>query len=75
MLRPSPPLDRHDLHGGRELARLHLDAVTDRVTWHELPNTPWPPRHPASAFVYDSALCMVPGNNMFPDVWKLTRAK
>ena len=45
----------------------------DGVTWHELPDTPWAPRHAASVFVYDNALWMVAGNNMFPDVWKLTR--
>jgi hypothetical protein len=45
----------------------------DGENWHELPNTPWPPRHAASVFVYDDALWMVAGNNMQPDVWKLTR--
>lgn len=43
------------------------------VTWHEVPDTPWAVRHAASVFVYDNALWMVAGNNMFPDVWKLTR--
>ena len=47
----------------------------DGVIWHEAPNTPWKPRHAASVFVHDNALWMVAGNNMFPDVWKLTRAK
>ena len=47
----------------------------DGVTWHEVPNTPWKPRHAASVFVHAGALWMVAGNNMFPDVWKLTRAK
>lgn len=45
----------------------------DGVDWHEVPDTPWAPRHAASAFVYDDALWMVAGNNMFPDVWKLVR--
>jgi hypothetical protein len=45
----------------------------DGVNWYELPNTPWAPRHAASAFVYQDALWMVAGNNMFPDVWKLAR--
>lgn len=45
----------------------------DGATWTELPNTPWAPRHAASVFVYNDALWMVAGNNMFPDVWKLVR--
>jgi len=47
----------------------------DGVNWHELPDTPWAPRHAASVFVYDDALWMVAGNNMSPDVWKLTRTR
>ncbi len=47
----------------------------DGVNWHEVPDTPWAPRHAASVFVYEDALWMVAGNNMFPDVWKLTRKK
>lgn len=46
----------------------------DGVNWHTVPETPWPPRHAASVFVYQDALWMVAGNNMTPDVWKLTRA-
>src|SRR5688572_12550743 len=46
----------------------------DGKTWHEVPDTPWAPRHAASVFVYRDALWMVAGNNMQPDVWKLTRA-
>jgi hypothetical protein len=46
----------------------------DGETWHEVPNTPWPPRHAASVFVYRDAIWMVAGNNMQPDVWKMTRA-
>jgi hypothetical protein len=45
----------------------------DGETWHEVPNTPWPPRHAASVFVYNDALWMVAGNNMEPDVWKMER--
>jgi hypothetical protein len=45
----------------------------DGEEWHEVPDTPWPPRHAASMFVYGDALWMVAGNNMQPDVWKLTR--
>lgn len=46
----------------------------DGETWLELPDTPWAARHAASVFVHDDALWMVAGNNMTPDVWKLTRA-
>lgn len=46
---------------------------TDGVDWHEVPNTPWKPRHAASVFVYDGAVWMVAGNNMESDVWKLVR--
>lgn len=45
----------------------------DGVNWHELPGTPWPPRHASSVFVYDNALWIVAGNSMERDVWKLTR--
>ncbi len=45
---------------------------TDGANWTELPGTPWAPRHAASVFVHDNALWMVAGNNMTPDVWKLT---
>jgi len=47
----------------------------DGVTWHELPGTPWAPRHAASLFAHRGALWMVAGNNMTSDVWKLTRAR
>lgn len=46
----------------------------DGEEWHELPDTPWAPRHAASVFVYDDALWMVAGNNMQSDVWKLTKS-
>ncbi|MDD8015053.1 MAG: hypothetical protein PHX45_05125 [Acidobacteriota bacterium] len=45
----------------------------DGKEWIEVPGTPWAPRHAASVFVYKDALWMVAGNNMEPDVWKLTR--
>lgn len=45
----------------------------DGVTWQEVSSTPWKPRHAASVFVHDGGLWMVAGNNMEPDVWKLTR--
>jgi hypothetical protein len=47
----------------------------DGADWHEVADTPWAPRHAASAFVYRDALWMVAGNNMFPDVWKLVRRR
>ena len=47
----------------------------DGVEWTELPDTPWLPRHAASLFVFEDALWMVAGNNMFPDVWRLDRVK
>ena len=50
-----------------------IKVTADGVNWTELPDTPWAPRHAASPFVYDDALWMVAGNNMFPDVWKLVR--
>jgi N-acetylneuraminic acid mutarotase len=46
----------------------------DGINWHEIPNTPWAPRHAASLFLHDNALWMVAGNNMTSDVWKLTKA-
>jgi hypothetical protein len=45
----------------------------DGAHWHEVPGTPWKPRHAASVFVHDGALWMVAGNNMESDVWKLRR--
>jgi hypothetical protein len=45
----------------------------DGASWVEVPDTPWPPRHASSLFVYQNALWVVAGNNMTPDVWKLTR--
>lgn len=46
---------------------------SDGTRWHELPGTPWPPRHAASLFVYRDALWLVAGSHMTTDVWKLTR--
>lgn len=45
------------------------------VDWHEVPDTPWPPRHAASLFAHAGALWMVAGNNMASDVWRLTHAE
>ena len=45
----------------------------DGVTWHELPGTPWLPRHAASVCVFDDALWVVAGNNMTSDSWRLDR--
>jgi len=47
----------------------------DGSEWHELPNTPWKPRHAASVVVHHEALWVIAGNNMTPDVWKLTVCK
>ena len=47
----------------------------DGTDWHELPGTPWSPRHAASVFVFDDALRVVAGNNMESDVWKLVRRR
>ncbi len=45
----------------------------DGVEWTELPNTPWKPRHAASLVVHSGSLWMIAGNNMQPDVWRLSR--
>ncbi len=45
----------------------------DGVHWHEVPRTPWKPRHAASVFTFKNSLWMVMGNNMEPDVWRLDR--
>ncbi len=60
----------HDPDGGN-LKDVWWSA--DGEEWHEVPDTPWAPRHAASVFVYKDALWMVTGNNMEPDVWKLSR--
>lgn len=44
----------------------------DGKEWTELPATPWKPRHAASLVVHHDALWMIAGNNMQPDVWKLS---
>ncbi|NPV09206.1 MAG: hypothetical protein HPY83_14765 [Anaerolineae bacterium] len=62
-------LEGYDGYGNRN----DVHYSTDGVNWHELPGTPWAPRHAASVFVHDGALWVVAGNNMFSDVWKLTR--
>ena len=57
---------------GQEWAnRADTWCSADGTHWHQV-STPWAPRHAASVFVYDDGLWMVAGNNMFPDVWKLT---
>ncbi len=61
------------LEGWNKKNRNDVWHSADGVTWREVPNTPWAPRHAASVFVHDNALWMVAGNNMFPDVWKLSR--
>jgi len=63
------------LEGWNKANRNDVHYSADGVTWRELPGTPWTPRHAASVFVHADALWMVAGNNMFPDVWKLSRAK
>ena len=63
------------LEGWNRRNRNDVHYSSDGVTWHELPATPWKPRHAASVFVHAGALWMVAGNNMFPDVWKLTVAR
>ncbi len=44
----------------------------DGVSWYEVADTPWAARHASSVFVYDGSLWVVAGNNMTPDVWRLT---
>lgn len=61
-------MEGHDGVGNRKDAWHSPDGVN----WTELPDTPWAARHAAGVFVYDNALWMVAGNNMEPDVWKLT---
>ncbi|MBL9215001.1 MAG: hypothetical protein JNG83_05955 [Opitutaceae bacterium] len=47
----------------------------DGREWRELLDTPWPPRHAASVFVFDGALWVVAGHNLQADVWKLVRTR
>jgi hypothetical protein len=61
------------LEGWNQVNRNDVWYSSDGVNWHELPDTPWNPRHAASVFVYNNALWMVAGNNMEKDVWKLQR--
>ena len=61
------------MEGWNQENRNDVWCSSDGANWYEVPNTPWAPRHAASPFVYDGALWMVAGNNMFPDVWKLTK--
>ena len=61
------------MEGWNQQNRNDVWYSADGLNWTELPDTPWAVRHAASAFVFADALWMVAGNNMFPDVWKLTR--
>jgi hypothetical protein len=61
------------LEGWNEGNRNDVWYSADGVKWHEIPDTPWAPRHAASVFVHDDSLWVVAGNNMTSDVWKLTR--
>ncbi len=63
------------LEGWNRSNRNDVWYSSDGVEWHELRGTPWAPRHAASVFVFKDALWMVAGNNMTPDVWRLTRAE
>jgi hypothetical protein len=61
------------LEGWNKSNRNDVWYSADGVNWCEVADTPWAPRHAASVFVYHDALWMVAGNNMLPDVWRLTR--
>jgi hypothetical protein len=63
------------LEGYRDANRNDVWHSADGVHWHEVPKTPWQPRHAASVFIHDKALWMVAGNNMESDVWRLARKK
>ncbi len=59
------------LEGWNQSNRNDVWYSDDGATWHELPATPWAPRHAASVFVFRNALWMVSGNHFGRDVWKL----
>ena len=61
------------MEGWNKANRNDVWHSADGVNWCEVADTPWAPRHAASVFVFDDALWMVAGNNMLPDVWRLTR--
>ena len=61
------------LEGWNQQNRNDVWHSADGVEWHEVPGTPWAPRHASSLFVYEDALWLVAGNNMQSDVWKLER--
>lgn len=61
------------MEGWNQQNRNDVWYSADGANWTELADTPWAVRHAASVFVFDDALWMVAGNNMAPDVWKLTR--
>ena len=60
-------------YGAKSGNRRDVWYSADGVNWTELLDTPWAPRHAASVFVCDGSLWMVAGNNMEPDVWRLSR--
>jgi hypothetical protein len=62
-------------YGQEKANRKDVWYSADGVDWHEVPGTPWAPRHAASVFVHDDALWMVAGNNMTSDAWKLQRVR
>ncbi|MGI6208873.1 MAG: hypothetical protein ACOYEW_11765 [Anaerolineae bacterium] len=64
-------LEGYDGHSNRN----DVYYSADGIHWHELPSTPWAPRHAASVFVHNDALWMVAGNNMTSDVWRLERSR
>ena len=59
--------------GGWEYGNLDdVWSSADGIHWEQLPDTPWGARHAGSVFVYDDSLWMVTGNNLQPDVWRLS---
>jgi hypothetical protein len=65
-----------------DLNRCDVWWSEDGATWHEVPATPWVPRHAACLFPLEGRMIMASGSNgddstefpMFPDVWALARA-
>ncbi|MHC4871484.1 MAG: Kelch repeat-containing protein [Planctomycetota bacterium] len=41
--------------------------------WHELPGSPWLPRHAACISVFQDSLWLAAGNNMTSDIWRLVK--
>lgn len=46
---------------------------SDGENWYEVSGSPWDARHAASVFVHEGHLWLVAGNNLTPDVWRLSR--